>query len=356
MNKLHKIIACLVIIFSALPYQSFAQPMKTTVLEKKNTFTLKETLVTSQPIITSPCNSTNSGDLAQHMSRALNTKISLVTNTTNARSLWTTRPNTLQGTFVRNPTLWTSLGRIGVNAPLNFSGVSPMNIHPLYAGHMYQKSGTLISPRHVVMASHYHVTVGAKMMFVAPDGTSHERTLTAVKSINDNSDITVGILDRDLPSTIATYEVIDYNTYAKKIGLVGQQNPEVLMASLNQDGQVFLHALQAVYRMGYAGDGAPKARFSHIYFFTPVPPQTEIPNTPSTPMRLALTGAIRDGDSGHPNFVVINNRLVLMGIHMTATTGDVLGARALAINAAMKELGGGYQLKIADLSCFTDYR
>jgi hypothetical protein len=300
------------------------------------------------PPITSPtCLSANSGDLSKHMTNELDRKIALVTDATSARQLWLNRPLTLDGLFVRNPNVWTT--------SLNLSGVSPINVHPIYPGYANQKAGTLISPRHVVFATHHNVVTSAKMIFIASDGAKHERTLMGKKDIA-GTDITIGVLNADLPNTIATYEVLGYDSYMKKERLVDGRNVEVLMISLNQHGQVLLHALTDTFDMGTSKDGTTGAGFSHTHFRTyPVAPHI-IGNAVSTPMRIALSGANLNGDSGYPNFVVINGLPVLLGVHKNSAYGHMLGAYTVAINAAMKELGGDYKLRVVDLKCFADYR
>jgi hypothetical protein len=63
------------------------------------------------------------------------------------------------------------------------------------------------------------------------------------------------------------------------------------------------------------------------------------------------------GDSGSPSFVIINNSAVLLTqwTYGGAGQGDEDVYYAPLINAAMTELGGGYQLTEIDLSAFPDF-
>jgi hypothetical protein len=65
---------------------------------------------------------------------------------------------------------------------------------------------------------------------------------------------------------------------------------------------------------------------------------------------------IRGGDSGGPNFCIINNDLIFLGPHSSATSFDFWATFAPQIQDIMNEMGSnGETLQYANLSGFTDF-
>jgi hypothetical protein len=62
-----------------------------------------------------------------------------------------------------------------------------------------QLAGTLITPRHVIFAEHYHAWPGAVMRFITKDNKTIERTIAAVKTHPNYRpyypDINIAVLD-----------------------------------------------------------------------------------------------------------------------------------------------------------------
>ncbi len=279
------------------------------------------------------CAELDSKDLATHMKAQTASRVAASNSTAAASNLWSVMATTLDGSWKRNPDVWTAKGR----AALDFSGVSPFNSHPSN-GYPYRQAGTLISPRHIVVASHYPVQVGAKMAFVSPDNASYIRTLTAVKTIGH--DITVGILDSDLPADIAYYPIMPSAAFSK-IYRTDQGNQPFDIISLDKNDRPLLHSfggLKSVTSQGVLITDPSATLFLHDMH-----------------QNNNLSEKMVNGDSGQPNLAVITDQLVLLGLHTESNSGYLLGKFANEINAAMTELGGTYQLKQFDLGCFNSY-
>lgn len=195
-----------------------------------------------------------------------------------------------------------------------------------------RRAGVLISPRHLLFAAHFSVVAGAMVRFIAADGTVVQRTLTAVKvhpEFKPNyPDIAIGVLDADVPSSISFVKVL----------------PDDWRRKIPSPGGLPVLSLDQWDRAGVR-DVAVIGEQSIVY------------REPQSPGRAALYHALIVGDSGKPAFWIIGNELVLLNVWTGggAGSGTWLVPQKAAINAMMKELGGGYQLTDIDLSGFPSY-
>ena len=150
---------------------------------------------------TTSCGSIDSTDFATHVINQMDTRIAGVSSSS-AMQMFSTRGDslTVNGTtstdWVRNTELWSNVG-----TDIDWTGVSPWN-QP-YDGYSsrYQKAGALISPRHVVLASHWHMPIGSNLLFVSNTNEMIYRTLSGLQSIS-GTDITIGVLDSDVPDLL----------------------------------------------------------------------------------------------------------------------------------------------------------
>lgn len=72
-------------------------------------------------------------------------------------------------------------------------------------------TGLAITKRHVLLANHFRFPIGTKMIFVDMNNNSYVRTLTArsvVAGTMGNTDILIGLLDSDLPSSISVIKIL----------------------------------------------------------------------------------------------------------------------------------------------------
>ncbi len=151
------------------------------------------------------------------------------------------------------------------------------------------QAGTLVHPRYVVFASHFPRRRGRTVLFHDRAGQPVRRKIVASQRINRiaTPDVTIARLDRPVPQTIAHYPLLppgyDYRLL----------NGGPLLVT---DKERQIHRFQ-INRIRQTGFGEIGAR-----------PPLEADAGMSWHERLER------GDSGHPAFVVIDGRLVLISI------------------------------------------
>ena len=198
--------------------------------------------------------------------------------------------NKTTGTFTRNTNCWA--------ADLDLTCASPWNSH-------YQnlRAGTLITPRHAILAAHYILNVGDTLGFVTKDNVTIKRKIIAYKT-NANGieanvpDMQIVTLESDVPSQIAPCQIFpaNYATYLSNDGLG--------LPSLYLD--YYENALVADIQ-----------KIKNRYYTL---------QTPTAANRLALNEPIITGDSGNPVFIVLNNKPVLLGVVTWIASGSVTGS------------------------------
>jgi hypothetical protein len=225
--------------------------------------------------------------------------------------------------YTRNTNAWVN--------DLNLTSISPWN-----SAGSNRMAGTLISPKHIVYATHYQMPIGSKIRFVTKDNIVVERTL--INKISPRyeevyfPDITVGVLDSEVPSSIGFAKILpsNWNEYLLQSndapGLLKNQIP---CLGIDQEEKALVTGLSLLTN---------RAIFN---------PLNKEPYT-------TFYENIIAGDSGNPAFMIINNELVLITIWTFGYggSGTFLTAQKNAINQIMNELGGGYQLTEIDLSSF----
>ncbi len=212
--------------------------------------------------------------------------------------------------FVRNPAAWP--------AGLDLSGVSVWNSANLDSTGGNRGYGTLISKRHVVFANHFYPGEGSELKFLGRDGRLISRTLVATARVL-LTDIRIGYLSADVPATVAVYPILPAD-YVPVIPTAATPSAHVApILCLNQ-------ARQAIVQN---------------WIETPA----GVAHRPAAdPVRAPFSASIVIGDSGAPMFLILGQRPILLACHFTASNGPSLSENAVAINAVMKSLGGGYEL------------
>lgn len=217
-------------------------------------------------------------------------------------------------TFVRNPSVWTGA--------IDWTGASPWN-----STSYGNRAGTLISPRHIVFANHYQIQPGAEVRFVAADNTVVSRTMTAAQSIA-GTDITIGVLDSDVPNTIAHYPIMTLDEMRAYLS-----TSTVPVVAFDQEEHAIVHEIRA-------------GLFAV---------ETLMHQEPDTSPRSLFSEEIIGGDSGNPLFAVIGDQPVILLTHFTAGTGPSLAYHRSQVASAMTALGGSYAPAYVDLSCFDSF-
>jgi hypothetical protein len=225
--------------------------------------------------------------------------------------------NSPPSTFARNPDCWA--------ATADLSGVVVSTGTGAPAWH-----GTLLTPRHIIMAKHAHNGVGSIKRFRGRSGTNYTRTVTAIldpkpgqAAGNIHGDYVFGRLNAALPTNdVAVYPVLPAN-YATYLPTTVQRVPAMIYDQLGR-----CHV-------------AELAGFGSIV-------------QPADTNRLAYWGMPYDGDSGRPVFAWIGNRLVFLCTLSSATVGL---SSPVSYRAGMVALlaADGAALTDVDLSSYTEF-
>ncbi len=228
--------------------------------------------------------------------------------------------------YVRNPSCWA--------ADVDLTPISPWNSS---GGNL--EAGILVSPRHIIFAAHFQPAVGATFRFVTADNVVVTRTMTAKTTLPGYTsyypDITVGVLDSDVPASISFARVLPDNWedylpggVARVPAIVLDQEEKALVADLyNITDQAQIYGAMVSFER------------------------------PTDAQRLAFYEDIIGGDSGNPACLIVGTQLVLLNVWTFGGSGQGTSVTywKSALNTIMTALGGGYQLTDADLSAFPSY-
>ncbi len=290
----------------------------------------------------SACSNPSSTDLLTEMNNQVDSRVNDIVASASTTTIWSKRGTDITP-WERNVNAWPMRGE----KPLDLTGVSPWNSYGTW-----RQAGALISPRHVVYAYHYAIPIGKKIGFVGNDNVLVTRTLIASKQV-PGTDIQVGVLDSDVPSSISFYPIISRQKLLEYLPPLkaGQRVPKLFsMLALDQRDNV---PVKEVYQIGDVS-----VVHSPYIVKTPNPNGTVTYTYPDRTSRLMTHRDTFDrdlvtGDSGDVGMLVINNRLALFLTHSSPGAGPLHGAFIPQINQVMTDLGGGYQVTEFDLSCFT---
>ena len=213
--------------------------------------------------------------------------------------------------FVRNPNCWA--------ADIDLTGISPWN---QLGG--ARRAGTLISPRHIAFATHYSLssTPGSnEIVFVTDQNVTVRRQIVAVATAV--ADIRIGLLDADVPQTIKHYKVLpqDWSNWLL-------QTNDIPMLHLDQQEFALVRDMNRITTSS-----------SYVFHAGPL-----------DPLRQSFSETLIGGDSGNPAFLVLDGEAILVLTHHYATGGPFYTFYRNQVNAAMTQLGGGYQLTELDLA------
>lgn len=266
-----------------------------------------------------------SGSLRAHLATAIDGQIA--GKTANAALPIFSTQDHVTPSYVRNTGCW------GATYASALTSLSPWNS---VGGNQY--AGILISPRHVLFATHWAAPAGATIRFVAGDGTVVTRTISSILALTQTQslfpDLLVAKLDSDVPGTIAFARVLPSDWAVK---LPSLSNYPVPCAATDQEEKLLVRELTSM---------PTSTSFSLVTF-----------RSPADATRRAFHEDVVGGDSSNPAFLVVNGQLVVLTCWTYGGSGSGTSIYAFKsqINAAMSTLGGGYSLTDADLSSFTSF-
>ena len=201
-----------------------------------------------------------------------------------------------------------------------------------------RKSGTLVSPIHMLLANHHKPPEpGTNFWFRAPDGTVYVRSIQAKRRIvsTPDTDLVVALLDEPLPPAIVPAKILPEN-FREHLGS-GLGLPAV---SLDQEGKILVSEIVDLETDEDAEDELPSLAASRA---------------PLEPTRAAFYETLVAGDSSNPKFLLLGEQPVLLSIHWFDNhAGASIRRYADLIDAAMTNLSPnlGYRLETVDLDRF----
>ena len=198
-------------------------------------------------------------------------------------------PTVLGTTYVRNSAIWCQGVDLSFMSPWNSAG-----------GNNY--AGNLITPRHIIMATHYHPGVGTTIDFVDMNNVVQRRTISGEYDMLNGVDITICTLNADLTGGVKPIKIMP-NIY-----------PYVPNNTLSGSGQLYEYTIIRPPMIGFnqdlnaiVGDNAQIGEYE----------------TPSTfnSLRAPFYVVARGGDSGHPVCFLIG-KTCYYGFHQHYAAGN----------------------------------
>lgn len=182
---------------------------------------------------------------------------------------------------------------------------------------------TMISPRHYICATHMHAE-SYTIAFMDP--SQHVYFRKTVQRLDVTNDISVGIIDKDLPPSVGYLPLLpdNYTNY-----LPTEPTSLVQGIGMNQDFCLFSQPMNLAFPTYVAWNSA-----------------RQVPGGPSTNWNVTLRG----GDSSNPDMLLIGNQLVLVSHNASVGGGPNYAFQFPAINRAMHQLsqknhvGSDYQI------------
>lgn len=220
--------------------------------------------------------------------------------------------------YVRNTNCWAYNADLTCASPWNSTGGA-------------YRAGTLITPQHIVYATHYPLPVGTVMHFVDMTNSVEVRTVAAVSN-NIITDIGIAVLDSALPTNRFTPAAILASTYTSSIPAVSWASYGLPVVTLDRAEVASCRLLNPLTR---------SATYS----------------IPSLTNRYAYYDAVDGGDSGNPTMIITSNSApVVISTWSTVSGGSSLSYYATQIQTAINALGGtATNLTYADLSEYNTY-
>jgi hypothetical protein len=264
------------------------------------------------------------GTVRLNVEKAIDDRIASKSATT-AKSIFTTQ-NHGSDIYVRNTDCWAY--------DLDLTCISPWNSMA-----SNQRAGVLITPRHILFAAHYEINANSTIRFVRTDNTSVTRTMTRKRTHPQYSpyypDITIGLLDSDVPSGINFCRILPNNweTYLP----TGIKNIPCLL--LDQEEKALI-----------ADGNLLTSTYTNYQY-------------PTNSKRLEFSENVIGGDSGNPSFLIINNQLVLLTVFTYGGPGQgtSITPQRTIINQMIRDIdteagiNTGYSLTDIDLSSFVSF-
>tara|TARA_R100000231_G_scaffold134416_1_gene107953 strand:- start:4410 stop:5666 length:1257 start_codon:yes stop_codon:yes gene_type:complete len=278
--------------------------------------------------------------LAKHGTSQVDSRITSTMDVATNGSMFTsfTDPNgTLEGggfNASRSTDFWAK--------DIDFTSVSVWNNRGFGSPADFRMRGaTAITKRHIIMAKHFKLSASDVVYFVDADGTWVSRTVSAIAD-HGSADITVGVLNADLPDNISFAKVLpsNVNDFLKmnSVGAIDQYYRPIVVGF---DFEKKLTLMVLTYMLSSSNNST--------YIATPA----SIPDPYDN-----LGEALVSGDSGNPVFIIIGGEAVLITSYKTTTNGPSYAGYISAINTLIASadssagVSTGFTLTEFDLGSF----
>lgn len=296
-----------------------------------------------------------SGTLGAHVNATMTAMVSGKTPSDTTKNLFTSNNYSLSApAAVRNPNVFTGSIDLSAISIINGSG-SGGYIHP----------AMLISPRHIIGATHYQP--GSTVVFMGADGVmqvanviSRQNHVGSALTLSGYTDIQVAYLDRAITG-ITPFKTLpgNWRTYLptghREVAYGSSEYKTIKLAALTKTahnsngGNADQISITEVIELNDTDYGL-SAVIYNLPFATVLPTQ-------------AWHSPTIGGDSGGPVFILVDGSLVLLMCWWVGGGGTNLADMNVYINAAMNSLAtaagdpaaGTYALSHPDLSGFTSY-
>ncbi len=237
---------------------------------------------------------------------------------------WTPTSTTVT---LRNTNCWL-FGAKGLTA------LSPFNVAAVY-----HSPGTPISPRHLIMASHNRTRPTNRFEFVTADNRVVARTMIAQTNCVAVPDLTIGLLDEDLPRDIEFLRVAPPRF--RELLHERLRNPKVSVYDFlgrRREREIFVPVVGFNHwKQAFVADFAGSGVFFDQSLWFP-----------------DWFGHAAGGDSGHPLCLLVNDELILLSHFTNAMGGVIYPDRIAEVNAAMAGLSQEYNAPVYELTVADD--
>jgi len=293
------------------------------------------------------------GSLSRHVDDAVKAMIgSQVQSNSVQRYITASNWNIDNPTMTLNPDIFTGA--------LDFSATSVMRSRGSDNSYTPDEryAPALVSNRHAIVAQHTYLQVGESVLFRLPNGSFQKVAVENVYQIADyiGGDIQLVYFDAEVDGSIVPYETMPLNWQAAYCPEL--YSPSVIHTSLpvirkamhsSIDNAWGGHILVNMYKR-LATDETKFDIGRHTY------------NSSNDVPEEWGEGVVIGGDSGSPSFLLINNKLVLVGTQSSELSAGCIDHFTIEINTAMNEIAnisdinkGSYALQHPVLTEFNNY-
>jgi hypothetical protein len=221
-------------------------------------------------------------------------KISEISNVNEALPLFSTRDD-VTPSYIRNTSNW-----LGESAEL-LTGCSPWN-----SAYGDDFGCIAITPRHVWFAKHVTTPLnGATIRFVTESNTVVEKTIVRTINSQDVFDVSIALLDSNLPETINIVKILSASSIIKFPPLFGSGS-----FWINKDKEALIASVSNLLSSG--------AVSTQIPFSSSDPDNGSFYVSELDENQRDFYKSVVVGDSGSPLFFLINNEPILVGLAFSA--------------------------------------